>query len=102
MGGFRIAVGRASLPADLHRIGQGLHPCPPRRPDGPVCPDGHPSGWGRSFDRRRGVRVQPPPQQEEVYTDWQKLLELNQKRGELSKKLEELYTEWKDSAGSST
>jgi len=35
---------------------------------------------------------------EEVYTDWQKLLELNQERKDLSKKLEELYAEWEDSA----
>ena len=34
----------------------------------------------------------------EVYTDWQKLLGLNQEKEELSKKLEELYAEWEDSA----
>ncbi|MGB2698533.1 MAG: ABC-F family ATP-binding cassette domain-containing protein, partial [Candidatus Zixiibacteriota bacterium] len=34
----------------------------------------------------------------EFYTDWQKLLELNQEKEELSKKLEELYAEWEDSA----
>ncbi len=33
----------------------------------------------------------------EFYTDWQKLLELNRKKEELSKKLEELYVEWQDS-----
>lgn len=36
---------------------------------------------------------------EEVYTDWQRLLELNQEKEELSKKLEGLYAEWEDSAG---
>jgi ATP-binding cassette subfamily F protein 3 len=35
---------------------------------------------------------------EEVYTDWQKLLEFNQEKKELSKNLEELYAEWEDSA----
>jgi ATP-binding cassette subfamily F protein 3 len=35
---------------------------------------------------------------EEVYTDWEKLLELNQEKEELSKKLEQLYAEWEDSA----
>lgn len=35
---------------------------------------------------------------EEVYTDWQKLLELNQEKEKLSKRLEELYAEWEDSA----
>jgi ATP-binding cassette subfamily F protein 3 len=35
---------------------------------------------------------------EEVYTDWQKLLELNQEKKELSKRLGELYAEWEDSA----
>jgi ATP-binding cassette subfamily F protein 3 len=35
---------------------------------------------------------------EEVYTDWQKLLELNQEKEELSKRLGELYAEWEDSA----
>jgi ATP-binding cassette subfamily F protein 3 len=35
---------------------------------------------------------------EEVYTDWQKLLELNQEKEELSKKLKELYAEWEDSS----
>jgi ATP-binding cassette subfamily F protein 3 len=35
---------------------------------------------------------------EEVYTDWQKLLELNQEKEELSKKLKELYIEWENSA----
>ncbi len=35
---------------------------------------------------------------EEVYTDWQKLLELNQEKEELSKTLEELYAEWEDSS----
>ncbi len=35
---------------------------------------------------------------EEIYTDWQKLLELNQEKEELSKKLEELYLEWGNSA----
>jgi len=35
---------------------------------------------------------------EEVYIDWQKLLELNQEKEELSKRLEELYAEWEDSA----
>ncbi len=35
---------------------------------------------------------------EEIYTDWQKLLELNREKEELSKKLEELYAEWEDSA----
>ena len=34
----------------------------------------------------------------EFYTDWQKLLELNREKEELSKKLEELYAEWEDSA----
>jgi ATP-binding cassette subfamily F protein 3 len=34
---------------------------------------------------------------EEVYTDWQKLLELNKEKEELSKKLEKLYAEWEDS-----
>ncbi|MGB2768584.1 MAG: ABC transporter C-terminal domain-containing protein, partial [Candidatus Zixiibacteriota bacterium] len=34
----------------------------------------------------------------EVYSDWQKLLELNTEKEELSKRLEELYTEWGDSA----
>ncbi|NIM98983.1 MAG: ATP-binding cassette domain-containing protein [candidate division Zixibacteria bacterium] len=35
---------------------------------------------------------------EEVYTDWQKLLELNKEKEDLSKRLEELYAEWEDSA----
>jgi ATP-binding cassette subfamily F protein 3 len=35
---------------------------------------------------------------EEVYTDWQKLLELNREKEELSKRLEELYAEWEDSS----
>jgi ATP-binding cassette subfamily F protein 3 len=35
---------------------------------------------------------------EEVYTDWQRLLELNQEKEKLSKKLEELYAEWEDSS----
>jgi ATP-binding cassette subfamily F protein 3 len=35
---------------------------------------------------------------EEVYTDWQKLLELNEEKEALSKKLEKLYAEWEDSA----
>ncbi len=35
---------------------------------------------------------------EEVYTNWQKLLELNQEKEELSKKVKELYAEWEDSA----
>lgn len=35
---------------------------------------------------------------EEVYTDWQKLIELNQEKEELSKKLKGLYAEWEDSA----
>ena len=35
---------------------------------------------------------------EEVYTDWEKLIELNQEKEELSKKLEELYAEWEDSS----
>ena len=35
---------------------------------------------------------------EEVYTDWQKLLELNKEKEGLSKRLEELYAEWEDSA----
>lgn len=34
----------------------------------------------------------------EVYTDWQRLLELNQEKEELSGKLEELYAEWEDAA----
>jgi ATP-binding cassette subfamily F protein 3 len=36
---------------------------------------------------------------EEVYTDWQKLLELNKEKEELSKRLHELYAEWEDSSG---
>jgi len=36
---------------------------------------------------------------EEVYTDWQRLLELNTEKEELSKRLEELYAEWEDSSG---
>lgn len=35
---------------------------------------------------------------QEVYTDWQKLLELNKEKEDLSKKLEELYVEWEDSS----
>jgi ATP-binding cassette subfamily F protein 3 len=35
---------------------------------------------------------------QEVYTDWQKLLELNEEKEALSKKLEKLYAEWEDSA----
>jgi ATP-binding cassette subfamily F protein 3 len=35
---------------------------------------------------------------EEVYTDWQKLLELNQEKEELSRRSEELYAEWEDSS----
>jgi ATP-binding cassette subfamily F protein 3 len=33
----------------------------------------------------------------EFYTDWQKLLELNREKEELSRKLEALYAEWEDS-----
>jgi ATP-binding cassette subfamily F protein 3 len=36
---------------------------------------------------------------EEVYTDWQKLLELNTEKEELSRRLEDLYAEWEDSSG---
>jgi ATP-binding cassette subfamily F protein 3 len=35
---------------------------------------------------------------EEVYTDWQKLLELNREKEELSGRLEKLYAEWEDSS----
>jgi ATP-binding cassette subfamily F protein 3 len=35
---------------------------------------------------------------QEVYTDWQKLLELNKEKEDLSKKLEELYAEWENSS----
>jgi ATP-binding cassette subfamily F protein 3 len=35
---------------------------------------------------------------EEVYTDWQRLLELNTEKEELSKRLEDLYAEWEDSS----
>jgi ATP-binding cassette subfamily F protein 3 len=35
---------------------------------------------------------------EEVYTDWQKLVELNKEKEELSEKLKELYAEWEDSS----
>jgi len=34
----------------------------------------------------------------EVYSDWQRLLELNQEKEELSRKLEALYAEWEDTA----
>jgi ATP-binding cassette subfamily F protein 3 len=34
----------------------------------------------------------------EFYTDWQKLLELNQEKEELSRKLDELYAEWENSS----
>jgi ATP-binding cassette subfamily F protein 3 len=36
---------------------------------------------------------------EEVYTDWQRLLELNTEKEELSRRLEDLYAEWEDSSG---
>ncbi len=35
---------------------------------------------------------------EEVYTDWQRLVELNTEKEELSGRLKELYAEWEDSA----
>jgi ATP-binding cassette subfamily F protein 3 len=35
---------------------------------------------------------------EEVYTDWQRLLELNKEKEELSQRLERLYAEWEDSS----
>ncbi|MCK4428099.1 MAG: hypothetical protein KAW16_06425, partial [candidate division Zixibacteria bacterium] len=35
---------------------------------------------------------------EEVYTDWQKLLELNEERKMLSRRLDELLAEWERSA----
>jgi ATP-binding cassette subfamily F protein 3 len=35
---------------------------------------------------------------EEVYTDWQKLLELNEERKMLSQRLDELLSEWERSA----
>lgn len=35
---------------------------------------------------------------EEVYTDWQRLLGLNEEKDDLAKKLEELYAEWEDSS----
>jgi ATP-binding cassette subfamily F protein 3 len=35
---------------------------------------------------------------EEVYTDWQRLMELNREKEELSQRLEELYAEWEDSS----
>jgi len=35
---------------------------------------------------------------EEIYTDWEKLVELSQEKEELSKKLEKLYLEWGNSA----
>jgi len=35
---------------------------------------------------------------EEVYTDWQKLLELNEERKMLSQRLDELLAEWERSA----
>jgi ATP-binding cassette subfamily F protein 3 len=35
---------------------------------------------------------------EEVYTDWQRLLELNREKDELSRRLEKLYAEWEDSS----
>jgi ATP-binding cassette subfamily F protein 3 len=38
----------------------------------------------------------------EFYTDWQKLLQLNQEKEESSKKLEELYAEWENSAAQSS
>jgi ATP-binding cassette subfamily F protein 3 len=34
---------------------------------------------------------------EEVYTDWQRLVELNGEKDELSQRLEDLYAEWEDS-----
>ena len=34
----------------------------------------------------------------EVYTDWQKLVKLNQEKEELTLELEKLYTEWEDSS----
>ncbi len=37
---------------------------------------------------------------EEIYTDWQKLLELNKEKEELSQRLEKLYAEWEDSSRS--
>jgi ATP-binding cassette subfamily F protein 3 len=35
---------------------------------------------------------------EEVYTDWQRLLELNREKEELSRRLEKLYAEWENSS----
>jgi ATP-binding cassette subfamily F protein 3 len=35
---------------------------------------------------------------EEVYTDWQRLLELNREKEELSRRSEKLYAEWEDSS----
>jgi len=35
---------------------------------------------------------------EEVFTDWQRLLELNKEKEDLSQRLEELYAEWEDSS----
>jgi ATP-binding cassette subfamily F protein 3 len=35
---------------------------------------------------------------EEIYTDWQKLLQLNREKEELSQRLEKLYAEWEDSS----
>ncbi|HEX7401827.1 MAG TPA: ABC-F family ATP-binding cassette domain-containing protein [candidate division Zixibacteria bacterium] len=35
----------------------------------------------------------------EIYTDWQKLVELNQEKEGLTLKLEKLYKEWEDSSG---
>jgi ATP-binding cassette subfamily F protein 3 len=36
---------------------------------------------------------------EDVYTDWEKLLELNEEKKKLSERLDELMTEWEESSG---